>query len=163
MSKQYFGKYRGIVKAIDDPEKRGRIQAAVEDVFGKGETSGWALPALPYAGKESGLFLIPPLDTNVWIEFENGDPEYPVWTGCFWPDNEVPAANGSPDIKVWKTAQCMIRLDDTSGSSSITIEVSGGMKIVINNDGIELNNGKNAVIKLNNNTVSINGDALEVT
>ena len=162
MSENYYGKYRATVKSVDDPLHQGRIQMEVVDVFGKGQTSGWALPALPYAGKSAGLFLIPPVGTNVWVEFEHGDPEFPVWTGCFWPDGEVPADNGSPDIKIWKTDQCIIKLDDTSGSKSITIEVSGGMKIVINDDGIELNNGKGAVLKLSGKLVSVNDGALEV-
>lgn len=160
MSNQYFGKYHGIVKEIDDPLHQGRLRAKVTDVFGE-ELSGWSLPALPYVGKDAGLFLVPPQETNVWIEFLHGDPEYPVWTGCFWPEGEVPAANGSPDIKIWKTKECTIKLDDTSGSESITLEVKG-MKIVLNNDGIELNNGKNAVIKLSGAQISMNGGALEV-
>lgn len=163
MRDKYYGKYRGVVKSNEDPNHRGRLQVEVEDVFGKGRTSGWTLPASPYAGKMTGLFSVPPVGTNVWVEFEAGDPEYPVWTGCFWPDGEAPADQGSPDIKIWKTDQCMIKLDDSSGARGITIEVGGRMRIVLNDNGIELDNGNGAVIKLSGKTVSINGDALEVT
>jgi len=38
-----------------------------------------------------GLFFLPPKGANVWVEFEGGDPDYPIWSGCFWSDGEVPA------------------------------------------------------------------------
>ena len=50
------------------------------------DDSGWALPAVPYAGDGVGFFMIPPIGASVWIEFEHGDPDYPIWTGCFWAD-----------------------------------------------------------------------------
>jgi uncharacterized protein involved in type VI secretion and phage assembly len=80
---EFYGKYRGIVTDNEDPNRLGRIRVHVQDVLGDLE-SGWALPALPYAGDGVGLYLIPPVDAFVWVEFEHGDPDYPIWTGCFW-------------------------------------------------------------------------------
>jgi len=65
--------------------------------------SGWALPCVPYAGKGVGLFLIPPVNAFVWIEFEQGDLDYPIWSGCFWGDNDTPASPAEPEMKVLKT------------------------------------------------------------
>ena len=79
----FYGKFRGVVTANNDPDRLGRIRAKVQDVLGDRE-SGWALPALPYAGDGVGLYLIPPVDAFVWVEFEHGNPDYPIWTGCFW-------------------------------------------------------------------------------
>jgi len=81
--KQFFGKYRGKVAANKDPLNLGRIQVSVPAIFGEGRQS-WALPCTPYAGKDVGFFTIPPVDANVWVEFEGGDPDYPIWSGCFW-------------------------------------------------------------------------------
>ncbi|HWQ69273.1 MAG TPA: phage baseplate assembly protein V [Patescibacteria group bacterium] len=164
---RFIGKYRGVVTDNKDPRGLGRIRAKVQDVFG-GEESGWAMPCLPYAGKDVGLYLIPPEKAFVWIEFEHGDPDYPIWTGCFWAEGEVPVKSDKnetmPEKKVLKTEIATITLNDSSSEGGITIETNKGpkMKIVLNNDGIEINNGKNATIKLNNNKVSINGTALEV-
>jgi len=160
----YYSKYQGLVIDNKDPEHRGRLKVRVPDVFGDQTLTTWALPALPYAGNKLGLFLIPPVNTNIWVEFAGGNIEVPVWTGCFWPEEqEVPAKNGSPDIKILKTESCTITLDDTPGSSSITIQMGDSVKIVIDSGGIEINNGQNAVIKLSGTQVSINNGALEVT
>ncbi|MGH7496695.1 MAG: phage baseplate assembly protein V [bacterium] len=159
-----YGKYRGVVTNNDDRKdgkKMGRIRAKVPDVFGEDE-SGWAMPCVPYAGKGVGFFMIPPVDALVWIEFENGDPEYPIWTGCFWAEDEVPVKSYTPDAKVLKTETATITINDASGNAGITIETKKGMKIVINNDGIEINNGQEATVKLKGKKVSVNGTALEV-
>ena len=77
--KHYWGKFRGIIVDNYDPEMRGRIRADVPCFAGLEQK--WALPCLPYT-RES--YLIPPIGTNVWIEFENGNLDWPIWTGCYW-------------------------------------------------------------------------------
>jgi uncharacterized protein involved in type VI secretion and phage assembly len=164
---RFYGKYRGIVDSNKDPNGLGRITAMVQDVFGD-KVSGWAMPCVPYAGKGVGLYLIPPEKAFVWIEFEHGDSDYPVWTGCFWAEGEVPVKSSTketmPEKKVLKTDVGTITLNDSASEGGITIETNKDpkMKIVINKDGIAIDNGKNATIKLNNNKVSLNGNALEV-
>jgi uncharacterized protein involved in type VI secretion and phage assembly len=159
---RFQGKFRGVVTDNRDPLMLGRVKARVPDVFGE-EDSGWALPSSPYAGDGVGLFLIPPVDASVWIEFEHGDPEYPIWSGCFWAQGEAPAQPAAPEMKVLKTDSATITLDDTPGSGGVTIETKAGMKIVINSQGIEINDGKSGSVKLTGPKVSINDGALEVT
>lgn len=158
----FYGKYRGKVEDNDDPKKKGRILVSVSAVLGSNGRS-WAMPCVPYAGRGVGLFAIPPKGTNVWVEFEGGDPDYPIWTGCFWGDGELPSTAKAPDVKVLKTEECSITLDDSSGKAKIAIETKAGMKIIIASNGIEIDDGKNGSIKLSESKVSINGDALEVT
>ncbi|MEH2038643.1 phage baseplate assembly protein V [Nostoc sp.] len=165
----FYGKYRGVVSDNNDPWKIGRVQAKVQEIFGN-DPSGWALPCVPYAGQGVGLFLIPPKGALVWIEFENGDPDYPIWSGCFWADekvpNIVPANPYDPETKVLKTDIGKIEINDKQGKQSIIIEAKIGkqtMTIVMNSSGIEINNGNNATVNLNGNKVSINNFDLEVT
>ena len=82
-SARYYGKYRGTVLVNIDPLQIGRIMAQVPDVFGETPTS-WAMPCVPAAGIQAGCFVVPPIGSQVWIEFEQGDPDYPIWTGGFW-------------------------------------------------------------------------------
>jgi len=157
----FYGKYRGVVTDNQDPNGLGRIRVKVQDVFGEKE-SGWALPCLAYAGDGVGLYLIPPVSAFVWIEFEHGDPEYPVWTGCFWLSKDnVPKSATGPDFKILKTDMGTITLDDSPGSGGITIETTDGMKITMDSQSIKITNGE-ASVELSGIKVSINEDALEV-
>lgn len=155
----FIGKFRATVTNNEDPNGLGRVRVKAPDVYGD-EESGWALPASPYTGNGVGLFLIPPTGASVWVEFEHGNSEFPIWAGGFWGDNEAPVLMGDPKIKILKTSTASITLDDTKG---VTIETTEGMKIKMDKSGIEINNGKNAVVKLEGPKVSINGTAFEVT
>jgi hypothetical protein len=158
----FYGRYRGVVTDNRDPLMLGRIRAKVLDVLGD-QDSGWALPSVPYAGNGVGLFLIPPTNTSVWIEFEHGDPDYPVWVGCFWAQGELPATPAIAEMKVLKTDLCTITLNDIQGAGGITIEttIGTGAKIVMNVEGIEISSGLGD-IKLSTTGVSVNDGALEV-
>lgn len=158
---RFYGKFRGVVSDNRDPLMLGRVRAKVQDVLGDNE-SGWALPSLPYAGSGVGLFLIPPANASVWIEFEHGDPDYPIWTGCFWALGEVPATPGIAEMKMLKTDTATITLNDLPGAGGITIETQLGMKIEINALGIEITTGQGATVKLTGPQVSVNNGALEV-
>lgn len=172
---QFFGKYRGKVTANKDPLNQGRIQVSVASIFEEGKQS-WAMPCSPYAGKGIGLFTIPPVDTNVWVEFEGGDPDYPIWSGCFWGNNELPeeARVAKPDevivLKAFATGSAKgitIKLSST-GNEGLTIEVgqpvvNQPLKLVFNIQGIEISAGALGTIKASASSVKINDSALEVT
>lgn len=162
---QYFGKYRGKVENNLDPLQLGRIQVSVPAVLGGGRMS-WAMPCVPYAGPQVGLFLVPPVGANIWVEFEGGDPDYPIWSGCFWGVGEVPAVPAVEQMKVLKTDGVTLTLNDLPGAGGLTIEVNPPvvatpLKLVFNASGIELSNG-GASVKLTPVSVSLNNGALEV-
>jgi hypothetical protein len=157
---KFFGKYRGTVVTNIDPELRGRLMVQAPAVLGSAQV--WALPCAPYGGKGVGFFAMPPTGANVWVEFEGGNPENPIWSGCFWALNEFPAAMAIPLKKVFKTDAVTITITDVPGVGLITIETALGMKIDVSPTGIEINNGLKGVIKLEGPKVSINGAALEV-
>ena len=134
-----YGKYRGTVSDITDPEDMGRIKALVPEVLGDKETP-WALPCMPYAGNGVGTYHIPPKGTGVWIEFEAGDPARPIWTGCRWGKNELPkneeSAATKPPIKVIRTESGMmvtmnddkqeLSVSDKDGNNILKIEANSG-------------------------------------
>jgi uncharacterized protein involved in type VI secretion and phage assembly len=160
-TREFHGKYRGVVTDNRDPLMMGRVRAQVPDVLGQYQ-SGWAMPCVPYAGDGVGLFLIPPVNANVWIEFEHGDPNYPIWAGCFWSQGKVPATQARPEMKVLKTDAGTITLNDTPGVGGITIETTAGMKVILSLTGIEINTGRGGSIGLTGPKVTVNNGALEV-
>lgn len=167
MSGPFYGKYRGVVTSTKDPLMIGRIQARVPDVMGD-DASGWAMPCVPFAGTGMGWFALPADGSGVWIEFEHGDPDYPIWTGCWWGDaTEVPSQVLTPP----QTGKVLLRtdggssilIDDTPGVGGITLATAAGQKVVISATGIEIDNGSGASLKMQGPQVSVNGGALEVT
>jgi len=163
---RFYGKFRGVVTDVHDPLMTGRIRARVPDVMGNDE-SGWALPALPFGGRSMGLFALPSVGAGVWIEFEHGDPDFPIWSGSWWGSvAEMPPALLAPPYQktmIKTAAGHSITLDDTPGIGGITLETATGQKIVLNALGIEISNGLGAGLKLLGPNTSINDGALEVT
>ncbi|HEX8534894.1 MAG TPA: phage baseplate assembly protein V [Allosphingosinicella sp.] len=111
-ARQFVGKYRG--KVIDNLDElfQGRIKAFVPAV--PGSLENWALPCTPYAGRNVGFYAIPPIGANVWIEFEGGDPNYPIWAGCFWGPLDILHVPEPPlpEVKVFKTENITMVLND---------------------------------------------------
>jgi uncharacterized protein involved in type VI secretion and phage assembly len=91
-----WGKYRGAVIDNRDPLAMGRLRALVPAALGEA-ASGWAMPCMPYDAPQTGLSMLPPPGARVWIEFEQGDADRPIWSGCFWREGEWPAEAVTPD------------------------------------------------------------------
>ncbi len=73
---RFFGVYRGIVVDNQDPLNRGRLRVQVPQLFGT-EVTGWAWAR--FTPNVSSVVI--PLNSSVWVEFEGGDPSFPMWTG----------------------------------------------------------------------------------
>jgi uncharacterized protein involved in type VI secretion and phage assembly len=163
----YFGKYRGTVTDNIDPEQIGRLQVQVPDVLGT-TTSGWALPCLPIAGPQMGVFAVPPIGAAVWVEFEAGDADRPIWVGGFWPTaGELPslAQGQAGNCFVIETAQRTgLAISDATGpDGGIVLQSANGARITISDAGIFIQNGKGASIAMVGPEVSVNSGALAVT
>ena len=166
---KYFGKYRGTVVNNVDPMQIGRIQAIVPDVSNVLPTS-WAMPCVPVAGLQMGEFTVPPIGSGVWMEFEQGNPDFPIWTGCFWGmAGEVPSAArlvppGVAGITFQTTLQNSIQVSDLPGpSGGIVLKSTTGAFVIVNDTGIYIQNGKGASIVMVGPTVTVNQGALVVT
>lgn len=166
--KQFFGKYRGKVVNNVDPQQMGRLQVSVPAVLGEGQLS-WAMPCMPFAGQQSGVYMVPTIGANVWVEFEGGDPDYPIWTGGFWGVGETPAlalagVPASPNIVLQTSGQNAIVISDTPGpTGGIMLKSATGATITVNDVGITIQNGKGASVTLTGPTTNLNNGALTIT
>ncbi len=140
---RFYGKYRGVVTDNEDPLQIGRVRVDVPEIFGD-YSSGWASPCVPYAGGNSGQYMIPDIDAGVWVEFEAGDISRPIWSGCWWGFGDQPEDNaggsGVPALKIIRTEEgMMIAFDDAAqlltvgderGNNLLEIQITAG-KITI--------------------------------
>lgn len=166
---KHFGIYRATVLDNIDPRQMGRIIVNVPDVGGV-TPSTWAMPCVPLAGRQMGVFVVPPVGAGVWIQFEAGDANHPVWTGGFWGDAaEVPplalaGPPGDPNIVLQSTLQNSIVVSDLPGpTGGITLKSAAGATIIVNDTGIYIQNGRGASIVMVGPSVTVNAGALVVT
>jgi len=157
---RFYGKHRGLVVDNADPEQLGRLKVRVPSVLGNDIVTGWAMPCVPYGGDANqGFLFIPEVGAGVWVEFEEGDLEFPIWVGTFWSrpgdETEVPKPNdpdgseeGSvqdpPSRKILKTLKGhTLQFEDADGSEMITlIEAVDGHVVTLDANGIKVTDGK---------------------
>jgi uncharacterized protein involved in type VI secretion and phage assembly len=165
---KYFGKYRGMVINNVDPMQMGRLMVQVPDISGL-IPSTWAMPCFPVTGKQMGVWAVPLIGSGVWVEFEQGDSDYPIWVGCF-PGSaaDVPALAlagnpVSPSIVLQTSLQNTLMISDMAGpTGGILLKTMTGAMISINDIGITISNGKGAVIAMTGPSVNINAGALTI-
>ena len=171
---RFLGKYRATVLLNVDPDQRGRLQLMIPDVLGL-IPSTWAEACVPLAGPTGppmGVYLVPPIGAGVWVEFEQGDINYPVWVGCRWgAPSDIPmlAKAGlpvSPNIVMQTLGQHALVISDmppTPATGGVMLKSATNAMVVVNDSGIYISNGKGATISLVGPTVTINNGALVVT
>jgi hypothetical protein len=182
--RRFFGKYRGIVVDDKDPARLGRLRVKVPSVLGPEVVTGWATPCLPYGGAaDRGLLFVPERESAVWVEFEEGDLEFPIWVGTFWTrpgsDSQLPrpqAADGSdretvqdpPTRKIIKTVKGhTVQFEDADGEESVLVrEGTHGHRITLDRDGITLVDERNNTVVLDTSGISLTdavGNSLTMT
>jgi uncharacterized protein involved in type VI secretion and phage assembly len=166
--KKYFGKYRGMVINNVDPMQMGRLMVQVPDISGL-IPSTWAMPCFPVTGKQMGTWWLPQIGAGVWVEFEQGDPDYPIWSGCwFGSAAEVPALAlaappAIPNFVIQTQGQNTIMISDLPGpTGGILLKTLTGAMISISDTGITISNGKGAIITMTGPAVDINAGALTI-
>jgi hypothetical protein len=168
---KYTGRYAGTVLNNVDPEFRGRLLVTVPDVL-KVFPSTWAEPVMALgsaAGTGAGVYMVPAVGAGVWVEFRDGDPNYPVWNGCRvnsaadLPPLVQLGAPVSPPVVIQSVAQQMLMISDTpmpllpfggillsTGSSYIRLDKTGvtifGTKVNINGVTVDFNGGALTVL-----------------
>ena len=167
-----YGKFRGTVVNNLDPEQRGRLMVTVPDALGV-VPSTWAEPCTPLAGPTGppmGTYFLPPIGAGVWVEFEQGDIDYPIWVGCRWgaTADVPPLAHAglpiSPNIVMQTAGQNAFVISDLPGpTGGIMLKSTTGASITVNDTGIYIQNGKGASLIMTGPSVTINNGALVVT
>ncbi len=146
---KFYGKYSGEVMSNEDEEKRGRLLLCVPSIFGTAEANRvWARPCLPF-----GHFFIPDVGARVWVEFEAGDPRYPIWVGTWYLAGAVPpeAAVKPPVQRVVHTPSGhIVQFGDEQDDEKIIIRHKTNAFVSIDKDGsVLIANANGSLVHLN--------------
>jgi uncharacterized protein involved in type VI secretion and phage assembly len=158
---RYYGKYRGFVTENNDPDQRCRVRVRVPSVLGDSNTD-WALPSSPFGGSsDQGLFLVPEVGAQVWVEFEEGHLDHPIWTGAFWQKSGDPpkeAAKSPPTTRVLKTPSGhVLQFDDDSGKEKFRLAHPAGTEFSIDEKGTVV------LVDAKKNSVTLDADKGSIT
>ncbi|MFJ3306452.1 phage baseplate assembly protein V [Streptomyces sp. NPDC086549] len=146
-ARRFYGKYRGAVVQNTDPLGMGRLLVSVPDVFGLFPTS-WAMPCVPLAGLQSGVFVVPAPQAGVWVEFEGGNPDHPIWTGFFWGSRaETPA-----------TASTLV-----PAAPAFLVESTGKSKVVVSDSPVPPMKGGGVLLQSPTASITVDGAGVTIT
>jgi uncharacterized protein involved in type VI secretion and phage assembly len=169
-TKKYYGKYRGTVIDNLDPLQIGRLMVQVPDLAGL-VPSTWAMPCVPIAGKQMGVYVVPQTGAGVWVEFEQGNPDHPIWVGGFWglsaevPPLALAGVPASPSLVLQSALMSSVVISDLPGPSGgiMLKSASGSAMLIVNDTGIYIQNGQGASIVMTGSVVTVNNGALVVS
>lgn len=127
----YLGKYKAYVRDNADPQNRGRLRCYCPQVMGKVDTTAqwldWAEVNLPWFGGVNTLDFGSPLtrdqnggvEVGVWIEFEGGDPDHPIWTGTWLPAPMATSPSAQQNLTQAATRNGGNIIDDPTAGSTV--------------------------------------------
>jgi len=108
--RRFWGSYRGIVVDNNDPLRLGRVKCRCHEVLGLEITTDWAAyKGGNYGGQaNAGSFAVPDIGAAVFIEFESGDVNRPLYSGVWWGQKtgqppETPGLARADGQQCWKT------------------------------------------------------------
>lgn len=161
-SRRHLGAYLGTVVENDDPKKLGRVKVKVPELLDD-VTTGWCLPSAPFAGKASGFYAVPPVESLVYVEWPAGDlSRIPRWTGAAWAEGDAIEGAGPTKVLIVTPAGHRIELSDEQGSETLIVKAKSGAKVVLDRSGLKLEYGGHKMA-ITQSSISFNDGALTIS
>jgi len=138
----YYGIYRAKVISNESPDTQGqvdpqgRLRVQVRAVGDTEDVSRLAYPIFSFAGAGYGLKNLPPVDSFVYVVFENGSLDAPLWLGGWYAQDQMPDELAAAESFGWITpGGHKLILDEQDGAEYVTLEHQNGALVNIDKDG----------------------------
>lgn len=159
----------GVVKGVaialvtqnKDPDKLCRVKVSYP-WHDKPSESYWARLAMPMAGKERGLVLIPEVGDEVVVGFEREDLRFPYVLGALWNGKDKPPLandDGKNDKRILKSRKKHYLLFDDGSQGVVELAHEKGRKVVFDDKGILMQDEKGNVIKIESDSGAMSIEA----
>ena len=145
MPQAYYGKYRAKVVDIKDPQQRGRIRVMCPRVLGESKSS-WCEPCIPVAYDNGGDFALPKVGEFVWVEFEEGNPNKPIYTGGLWSSFNSPSSNYSSNTRLITWGDCKIEMTGDVVSITAPSVIVNGRPVARVGDKVAIENNTGTIL-----------------
>lgn len=135
----YYGSYRAFVMDNEDPLEMNRVKLMIPMLNSSATLDNWALPIGFWGGKGYGVQMLPRKGDMVWVEFESGNADYPIWKHASYAEGEKPKEFKTHYHYGFKTPRgSLILINDNKDEEEIFIKHSNdGEWVKINKELLE--------------------------
>jgi uncharacterized protein involved in type VI secretion and phage assembly len=156
---------KGLATAIvtdnKDPDKLCRVKVRYP-WHDKPKQTYWARLAMPMAGKDRGLVLIPEVGDEVLVGFDREDLRSPYVLGALWNGKaQPPLANtdGNNDKRIFKSRKKHYLVFDDGAEGKVELAHEKGRKVVIDDNGILMQDEKGNAVTIDSNSGAVTIEA----
>lgn len=121
----HYSKYRAIVVDTEDPLKLNRLRLRVPHLNALADDDTWAWPTASWGGKDYGMQLLPNKGDMVWVEFQYGNPDYPIWSHASYAEGELPVEFKTTKHYGFKTPRgTLVLINDNKETEEVLIKLN---------------------------------------
>lgn len=129
----------GLVTQNQDPDGLCRVKVRFP-WHEKASESYWARLAMPMAGNDRGVVMIPEVGDEVLVAFEREDLRFPYILGALWNGKDKPPKgitndDGKNDKRIVKSRKKHTLLFDDGAKGVVELKHERGRRIVLDDDG----------------------------
>lgn len=161
---KYYSTYRAFVFDNEDPAGLQRIRLIIPQVTGNQFHDYWAWPKGVFYGQGYGSQVLPQRGDVVWVEFEGGCPELPIWSHGHPGEKEMPKDDQLKDPNCyWFITPRGHKIIVNDTKNTIHIEHRLGQAVELNENAVSIVSTKSVSFgKLNKSTYkAVQGENLQ--
>lgn len=122
---RYYGSYRAFVVDNQDEDRLGRLKLRIPHLNANIDDDTWAFPSGVWGGKDYGIQMLPEIGDMVWVEYEYGNADYPVWKHAGYALDELPEEFSTVSHYGFKTPKgSLILINDNKDEENILVKLN---------------------------------------